>query len=316
MTPPLAVPSAAEIDVVYTWVDGSRPDYQAVIRQHATNARDLNAERFRDVHECLRYSLRSLDRYFPHYRNVIIFTARPQFPAWLNLEHPRLRVVHHDQACLDEAALPLLNSNVIERFLHLIPGISDRFIYFNDDYFLGAPTAVSDFFTPDGRIRIFGTVAGETIRACVKEGMWPWLGLLEHSPVLIDRREWAAALAAAPEFAAIDRDRFRHSGNLRPERLYRWHMLRRAQPRGVTEPAWRFLRYAAFVKLVPDSDQVRRALARLSRRPKRFFCLNDDQGENVDPASAAAVRSFLEANYPTPSSFERSPLAPSELPPA
>lgn len=46
---------------------------------------------------------------------------------------------------LPEHATPTFSSNVVEQFLHKIPGLSDIFLYWNDDFFLGRPVAASDF---------------------------------------------------------------------------------------------------------------------------------------------------------------------------
>ncbi len=302
---PAAPPSGA-LDVVYTWVDAAPPAYRAQLAAHARTPADLNPERFRDPSDFLRHSLRSLDLHFPHYRRIYLVTARPQVPAWLERSHPRLRVVHHDEFFDDPAALPTFNSNVIESFLHLLPDLSPRFLYLNDDYFLGAPVAAADFIAPDGRPRVFGTLAGEHFRSRVYERQFPSFGLLEHGPLLVDRALFAAALATAPaEVAALRRHRFRQPDDLRPDRLYRWHLL--ATRAGVAEPCWRYLRYARFVKLTDRPARLRRRLAALAAARPKFFCLNDDLGPAPSPAALDAVRAFLGAAFPTPSPFERPP---------
>lgn len=300
------MPPAAPIDVVYTWVDGTRPDYQELLARHAGRPRDLNPERFRDPYELLRHSLRSLARHAPWVRHVYLFTCRPQVPDWLRRDHPQLRVVHHDEVGAPAGVLPTFNSNVIESLLHLLPGISERFLYFNDDYFLGADVTPADFVAADGRMKVFGTLAGERIRARVYEKQLLSFGLVEHGPVLIDRADWAAALAgAAEEVAELRRHRFRQAQDLRPDRMYRWHLLARARDRAVAEPCWRYLRYAAFHKIRPGVERQRRALAKLAARRPKFICLNDDLGPGGDPAVVQAVRDFLREMYPQPSPFER-----------
>ena len=60
-------------------------------------------------------------------------------------------VVDHRQIFAGfEQYLPTFNSTSIESLLYRIPGLSDRFVYFNDDIFLIQPTKLSDFF--DGNI--------------------------------------------------------------------------------------------------------------------------------------------------------------------
>ena len=301
--PPMAAP--APIDAVYTWVDGDRADYQALVRRYAVAPQDMNPERFRDPFACLRHSLRSLEEFAPWVRHVYLFTCRPHVPAWIRRDHPRLRLVHHDEVVDVPDVLPTFNSNVVETFLHRLPGLSDRFLFFNDDYFLGAPLAPEHYFTPDGRLRVFGGVLGERFRCRIYERQLASFGLLEHLPSLLDRQLWAEMLAAAPgEIAAHRRHRFRRAHDIRPERLYRWHALTHAGARFAAEPFWRCLRHARFLKLRDHPTRLPRLLARLRARRPLFFCLNDDLGPQPRPASLAAVRAFLTGYFPTPSSFE------------
>lgn len=101
--------------------------------------------RYEDNEE-LRYSLRSVDEFAPWIRRVYLVT-NGQVPAWLRLDHPRLRVVTHRDIFANASHLPTFNSAAIEMHLHRIPGLSRFFIYMNDDVFFGAPVYPDDFFT-------------------------------------------------------------------------------------------------------------------------------------------------------------------------
>lgn len=297
--------TAEPIDVVYTWVDGTRPDYLALLGRYTSDPRDLNPERFRDTFESLRHSLRGLERHAPWVRNVYLFTCRPQVPSWLRRDHPRLRLVHHDEVMPDDGTLPTFNSNVIESYVHRLPGLSRRFLYFNDDYFAAAPLTRDHFFARDGRMKVYGTIAGEYFRSRVYERQWLYLGLLEHGPLLIDRDEYEAALATAPrEIAATRTHRFRSPRDVRIERLYRWYLLTRRRDVAVAEPCWRYLRYARFHKVGQNPARIERACARLLRHPPALLCLNDDQRDRPNPAVVAIVRACLATLFSTPSSFE------------
>ena len=56
-------------------------------------------------------------------------------------------VLHKD--IMPEGHLPTCNSSMIEMFLHRIPGLTERFLYFNDDMYTVKPCCFEDFF-PDG----------------------------------------------------------------------------------------------------------------------------------------------------------------------
>jgi hypothetical protein len=152
----------APIDVVYTWVDGSDPTWQerkrAALEALGAEAARLHpsatsAVRYRDREE-LRYSLRSLERMAPFVRKIYLVTAG-QVPDWLEVEHPDLEIVLHDDLFPNRGHLPTFSSRAIECHLHRIPGLSENFLYFNDDIMLRRPTMPSDFFDEQGRCIVY-----------------------------------------------------------------------------------------------------------------------------------------------------------------
>ncbi len=297
--------------MAYTWVDGTFPGYQEQLRRFTTDKVALNPERFRDPHQLLRHSLRSLERHCPWVRTVTLFTARPQVPAWLRVDHPRLRIVHHDEV-IPARYLPTFSCNAIESFLPALARDGAPFLYLNDDFLFGRATTPADFYAPDGRIRVFGSLCGERLPFRIYDGRWKLLplGPVEHAPILVDPALHSAALALHP--AALERTRshrFRQPDDLRIDFLYRYYLLSRARNRAVAVPAWQLLRFHRFAKLVNDPARLRAALDRLRALRPRFYCLNDDQGPAPDPAATALIRDFLRESYPDASSFE-SPSAP------
>jgi hypothetical protein len=149
------------VDAVYTWVDGADPAWRA--RQaralganqwvSGANEHTANASRFACRDE-LRYSLRALHCFAPWVRRVFLVTD-DQVPAWLDTDHPNLTVVSHREIFGATGRLPTFNSHAIESRLHRIPGLSEHFLYLNDDVFLGRPVAPGLFFTPGGLTRFF-----------------------------------------------------------------------------------------------------------------------------------------------------------------
>ncbi|CAE1268162.1 GNPTAB [Acanthosepion pharaonis] len=106
---------------------------------------DTSPSRFEDNEE-LRYSLRSIDRFAPWIRHVFIVT-NGQIPLWLNLDSPRLTLVTHEEIFPNRSHLPTFSSPAIEANLHRIPGISDKFIYLNDDVMFGKEVWPDDFYS-------------------------------------------------------------------------------------------------------------------------------------------------------------------------
>jgi len=106
---------------------------------------DFSSNRFADNDE-LKYSLRSVEKFVPWVRKVFIVT-NGQIPSWLDIHHPRIKLVTHEEIFVNKSHLPTFSSPAIESHIHRIPGLSKKFIYMNDDVFFGAPVWPDDFFT-------------------------------------------------------------------------------------------------------------------------------------------------------------------------
>uniref|UniRef100_A0A3B3ZEF4 N-acetylglucosamine-1-phosphotransferase subunits alpha/beta n=1 Tax=Periophthalmus magnuspinnatus TaxID=409849 RepID=A0A3B3ZEF4_9GOBI len=106
---------------------------------------DVSASRFEDNEE-LRYSLRSVEKHAPWVRHIFIVT-NGQIPSWLNLDNPRVSVVTHQDIFLNHSHLPTFSSPSIETHIHRIPGLSQKFIYLNDDVMFGKDVWPDDFYT-------------------------------------------------------------------------------------------------------------------------------------------------------------------------
>ncbi|XP_034943289.1 N-acetylglucosamine-1-phosphotransferase subunits alpha/beta [Chelonus insularis] len=160
------------IDVVYTWVNGSDPAFIEDLRKYVTIS-DVNAavSRFNDKDE-LRYSLRSLEMYAPWVRHVYIVT-NGQIPNWLDMDNQRMTLITHDDIFPDKSHLPTFSSPAIESHLHKIPGLSDKFLYFNDDVFLGQEIWPEDFVTQTGGQKVY---LAWWIPDCSDICPWAWVG--------------------------------------------------------------------------------------------------------------------------------------------
>ncbi|WP_100655813.1 Stealth CR1 domain-containing protein [Alteromonas flava] len=122
------------IDFVVTWVDGNDPDWLAQRNQYSPDNQQMNGtERFRDW-DNLQYLFRAFETFTP-WVNKIYFVTWGHLPSWLNTDHPKLKIVRHEDF-LDAKNLPVFNINAIETNFHRISGLSEHFVYFNDDTFL------------------------------------------------------------------------------------------------------------------------------------------------------------------------------------
>lgn len=150
------------IDLVYAWVDGSDPEWREKRDRYmperpktGPSPQSRSESRWRDNDELL-YSLRSVELYAPWVNRIFIITDG-QCPKWLNVEHPKVTIIDHSEI-LPADALPVFSSHAIESCIYKIPGLSEHFIFGNDDTFFGAPTTPETFFKPDGSpiVRLMG----------------------------------------------------------------------------------------------------------------------------------------------------------------
>jgi hypothetical protein len=158
-TVPLPEDIRFPIDVVYTWVDGTDPTWaakRAALSGVAYHAEASSAARYLSRDE-LRYSLRSLHMFAPWVRNIFIVTDQ-QRPQWLS-DHPRVQLVDHTDVFSDSSWLPTYNSHAIETQLHHIAGLSEHFLYLNDDMFFGRAVTPNAFFHSNGIAKHFPSMS-------------------------------------------------------------------------------------------------------------------------------------------------------------
>ena len=135
---------AEPIDFVIPWVDGNDPEWRARKNQClGISSSDDREMRYRDW-DLLRYWFRGVEKFTPWVRKVF-FICDQEPPKWLNREHPKLRIVRHEDY-LPEEYRPAFSANPIELNIHRIEGLSERFVYFNDDTFLLQPVEEAFFF--------------------------------------------------------------------------------------------------------------------------------------------------------------------------
>ena len=136
------------IDIVIPWVDSSDSAWRkeknkyAQIENHPELIDDSEA-RFRDW-GTVKYLLRSIEKYTP-WVNKVYFITWGHIPKWMNVKSDKLIIVKHEEY-IPEVYLPTFCSHVIELNLHRIPGLSERFIYLNDDHIIMNEMDKSCFF--------------------------------------------------------------------------------------------------------------------------------------------------------------------------
>jgi Stealth protein CR2, conserved region 2 len=312
------------IDVVYTWVDDQQPGYRDLLQQHSQKKHDSDPARTRDNLETLRFSMRSLELYAPWVNRVFLLTCRPQVPSWLETSHPRLTVVHHDEV-MNAELLPTFNSFGIICHLHRIPGLSQKFVYLEDDMLFLAPTTLDDFVSPDGLTWVFEEkhMAPRLDQIADPQGTSGWNMALAHSnrlldqrfgeavrhqvnhvPLLIDKTWWEQTLNMFPEaLECTFRSRFRSQGNFAPEYLYPQCLL--AQGKARLANRQRITASSGYVPLEDFWPVTAWRLWQVKRNQPKWATLNDNFGKKPSVITESIVRRGLQAWFPTRCAFER-----------
>ena len=136
-----------KIDFVVAWVDGNDYEWRKKKAKYSgedvTEGSDGGSSRYRDW-GFFNYWFRSVEQNAP-WVNCVYLVTDHQIPTFLNTDHPKLKIIYHDQY-IPEEYLPTFSSHTIELNFHRLPGLSEYFVYFNDDMLLNQPVQPSDFF--------------------------------------------------------------------------------------------------------------------------------------------------------------------------
>lgn len=144
-----------DVDIVIPWVDGSDkkwileknkyldPEHQIDIDAHENRYRDWGN---------VQYIFRGIEKFAPWVHKVYFITCG-QIPKWMNINNEKLVLVNHKDY-IPEEYLPTFSANPIELNMHRIKGLSEHFIYMNDDFFFIKPVQKSDFFNKNGLPKI------------------------------------------------------------------------------------------------------------------------------------------------------------------
>lgn len=160
-----------DMDIVIAWVDGNDVDLKRKRHRYLTgqDAPDAIKEtRFASNNE-IYYGIASILKYVAFHRNIFIVTDGQQ-PKFLQefvrqglSPAGKIRVVdHHEIFKGYEQYLPTFNTRSIETMLWNIDGLSDFFIYLNDDFFFNSEARIQDFLE-SGKIVIHGRWQGSLL---------------------------------------------------------------------------------------------------------------------------------------------------------
>jgi hypothetical protein len=294
------------IDVVYTWKG-----------EEVTNNIRTSYN-----HE-LQYSLRSIDLYAPWVNKIYILTDYPKnYPSWIKSDTNKIIMIDTTETFPHPSYLPNSNSNAIESTIVNINNLSEHYIYFCDDIFLGKKTKYTDFFTYDGKAIVDKYV-------------------LETTPILIDENNNINNIKYPPStgrmYKHIPIPQIKSSIREFYEEYSDYiHWVRMTKNRnnkgfdvcksnGLNTPCQQIhypickYMYAKNKAITTDNDYSKKAifvknkyenliyaLNRIVVIKPMFFCINDDQTDVSKREEARnTVLKFFELYFPNKPSFEK-----------
>jgi len=145
------------VDVVISWVDGNDPAHKQKIQPYL----DPQARKSEDIAGPTRYGsvgeiffcIASIYRFAPFVRKVFIISdnQNPCLDAFIQENFPeskiQIEIIDHSVLFSGyEKYLPVFNSRAIETCTYRIPGLSENYVYLNDDFFLVRPVKYQDWF--------------------------------------------------------------------------------------------------------------------------------------------------------------------------
>ena len=310
-----------DIDLVYLWVDGNDPSWQAkrdAFIGRAEGKSPVNCKGRYVNNDELKYSLRSVEQYAPWIRRVFIVTDN-QVPEWLDTSHPKVRIVDHTEI-LPPESLPCFNSNLIEQCLYRIPELAEHFLCANDDTFINKEVTSADFFTSKG----FPIV--RLTRMPFRRIRWFWREKIRKKPlknyrkVLVRTSELVQAKygiyytgfphhnidaylksdcrriveeVMCEEFLANRKNRMRSNDDI--QRIV-FSYVALAEKRGKR-------RYVSARESMHIEIQKKKHYVRLDKYHPMFFCMNDS--EYAMDSDRMMAKAYLEKRFPYKSNFEK-----------
>ena len=133
------------VDLVYLWVDGADAKFQRRVTTYTGKA--PRCDRVASNNEIL-ISLMAACKFLPLINRIHIGVDHQKFSLEFLEPSCQRRTSFVDlQEFVPAKYLPTFNSHVIEAHLHMIPGLTEHFIYSNDDMVFVRPQDLADKFS-------------------------------------------------------------------------------------------------------------------------------------------------------------------------
>lgn len=299
------------IDAVYTWVDHRDPGWQELWQQEFPGEK-LDLDRYAANDE-LRFSMRSLNKFAPWLRKIHI-VSNCERPQWL-AHHEKIHWVAHQDIFPDPSNLPTFNSHSIESCLHRVPGLSEKFIYMNDDFMLNQPCLPRDFFDEVGRSMSYFEPYGMVSIVVPSAGLPDYLVASMNSKALLkeldpdyDARNLHRHFPYALKRSILDRMECEF-----PDAFLKVRKAKRRSPTDINVTSFLYHHFA-----LQKGEAVKGEAATLIVRPRniaelegregykyKMLCFNDGDGSASDSMYKQKTRDYLQKHLGEVAPWER-----------
>jgi len=287
------------IDFVILWVDGNDPEHQRK-RSKYLSAFQLesleNAEQSTDLkrfvqHNELVYCLRSIKQHAPWYRKIHLVTDNqiPEFLDRRKLNLDRIEVVDHKELFQgNEDFLPTFNTRCLTTMMCHIRGLSEHFIYGNDDMMLGS-AVTKNFFYEKGKAVIYaewGSVEKGTPLTLHQLGIIKaghligfdenrFLNLSHGFQPLLKSSMVELAECYSKEFSNNIRYKFRHESQFLPESLFNHYAINSGK--GILKSTEPMVHFSFELCRTGTPEKVAFLFGLIEQGKRKMFCLNEFQ---------------------------------------
>lgn len=236
----------------------------------------------------------------------------------------------------EEHELPCFNSCAIEQRLIRIKGLSENFLYANDDMMFGAPTAPSFFFHRNGkpyaRLDHIGskrykammtrTLYGHTIGQVTQRIKADFgIDFTEYAPMhQIDAYKKSSIRQCLEQYKGWSEltlsHTFRHEDDMQRHMFVLYGLAtKQYSPARTFQPRWKrvILHVRKKIRLAPKRktifftlrQETERILTRCKKNKPNLVCFNDSERSTDEDRDRAKL--YLPVLFPYPSSFELKP---------
>lgn len=294
------------IDAVYLWVDGNDPNWLKKKNQHSGKNDDSHGQapsRFISRNE-LYFSIRSLIDHAGWVNKIWVVTDG-QTPDLGELAEMVTVIDHTD--FIPQRYLPTFNSHVITANLHRIPGLSEHFLYLNDDVFFGRNLHPGIWFDTLGRsvIRYTKTVTPgvhaaqndeiqkirhNTVLLANDAGYLTTTRSIQHGPHPLQKSIMQELWERfEKDFELMGKNKFRAESDMVPEWLHNFAAISSARAYVGGKLTYNYL-------VLNSKSALPKVLALFVRRLPSVLCLNDvSELPPSDRATEATVEQRLRA---------------------